>query len=186
MEIFYNQIRFGYEELKSYVSHYHLSIRELDAIYQYGGWLLDRMAGDLERILAYQFVENMNEECIERMERFLFISNSSGKTIEERRSIVAATLQSGGKLSSSKIRETIEALIGDDVNVDIEFTDQLLITVDAITADGVMHEAINDMLERMLTAHIAYTILYQVPLSGTIYFGSIIQTADIIEIRQMR
>jgi len=158
----------------------------MDAVYRFGGWLLDNMAVDLERILAYQFVDQMDLECVERMEEFLLIRNESGMTLEERKAVINAMLEPVGKLSATMIKELIASLAGPDVNVDIVFTNILSVVVDSLTADSIIHEALEAMFKKMLPVHIARSIIYQVPLKGTICFGSYMQMAEIIEMRQVR
>lgn len=186
MEMFFNQLRSGYEELTSYVSRYHCELKEMDAIYRFGGWLLDNMAADLESILAYQFVDMMDLESIERMEGFLEIRNETGKTLEERRAVVKARLEPVGKLSATMIRELIASLIGGDIGVDIVFTNILTIVVDSLIADGAIHEALEATFKKGLPAHIARSIIYQAQLGGIVYVGGFLQKADIIEMRQVR
>lgn len=160
MSVFNNDVRSGYEEIKSYYPTYYFDVKEMDANFKFSGWLADVMANGLELTVANQFVESMGEEMITRMEIFLSLTSNKSRPLEERRKMVSATLVGFGKMSGSRIKEVIKSFV--DANVDVIFNDEYLTIVVARKAAEYTVIFMNDIesiLGKQTPAHIARKII---------------------------
>lgn len=160
MSVFNNDVRSGYEEIKSYYPTYYFDVKEMDANFKFAGWLTDIMANGLELTVANQFVTSMGEEMITRMEVFLSLTSNKSRPLEERRKMVSATLIGFGKISGSRIKEIIKSFV--DATVDISFKDEYLTILVARKTTEYTVLFMNDIesiLSKQTPVHIARKII---------------------------
>lgn len=124
-DIFYNRERTGYEELTSYLPLYWKSILEMDANNKFAGYTLDRSAGDMEQLILDQFIETCGEKMLIRFEHFLKIYDTSGKSLDERKSYAKAKWIGSVKMTGTRIQAIIKAYCGCESTVAL--TDKELI-----------------------------------------------------------
>lgn len=185
MIVFNNQQRSGYEEIASYSPFYYRNIREMDAIFHLEGWLVDLMAKDMENMIAYQFLKNMDEESLTRYEIFLGVARNMVRTLNERKSYIYAMLIGAGKLSACKIERMVNQFPGCvcDYIVLVESTLHVsIVIIDELNID--IRDIIHELIKRKIPAHINADISFDNVMLGRIYFGSFMKDADILEIRQ--
>lgn len=185
MLVFNNQQRSGYEEIASYSPRYYRSIKEMDAVFQLAGYIIDHMAGDMENMVAFQFLKYMNDESLTRYETFLGINKDSNKTLDERKSYISAMLIGSGKLSADKIKTLVNqfpecvcenvVLEEDVLHIDIVILEELKRSV---------RDSIYELIGQKLPAHIIMDVFFYNTMEGQIYFGSTMCEADIIELKQ--
>lgn len=123
-DVFNNRQRSGYEELKTYQPLWWAQILEMRANNRFAGYTLDRMADDLEKLIANQFFDSCSEEMIERFEEFLGI-NGIGKDLEERRNNVQLTWLGGLKMNRTRIKSIVKTYC--DCKCEVYLTDAYLI-----------------------------------------------------------
>lgn len=157
MEVFYNNLRPGYDEIVSYGPRWWTEYREMDAVYRFAGWTLDLMAHWLERIVNNQFPAYADEDTIEMFERIMDIEYDTEMTLEERRRIVSAYYSGSGHLSRSVIKALVKAYTGQDSDV---YWDDLTLIIAFENSDN---EALSlgilqKILRRRMPVHIAYQL----------------------------
>lgn len=161
MLVFNNQQRSGYEEITSYGPGFYRDIKEMDAIYRFGGWTCDLMATDLENLVAMQFIKYMNDEALTRYEQFIGINKDYTNNLDERKNIVLAQCSSSGKISKTKIQTIVNSFAECKCQVSMEGAN---IIVDMMfkgdPAKYMSH--IREILQKSIPAHI-----------GIVYRGSI-------------
>lgn len=167
MLIFNNGQRSGYEEIVSYVPKFLTEIKEMDAIYHFAGWTLDVMAADLEKIISMQFIINMNDETLERFEKFLEIKTDSTMSIEERKIIAAAAFNNYGKMSKTRICEIVNSLAGCECDVVLK-NSVLIINMSFKNNPARYMSSIRKFLRKSVPAHIE--ILYSGRIDMSIIF----------------
>lgn len=185
MLVFNNQQRSGYEEIASYSPRYYRRIKEMDAIFRLAGWLTDLIAGDMEDMVAFQFLKYMDDEALTRYEAFLGVVKDPCKTLEARKSYINALLIGSGKLSAGKIIALMDQFSGcgcDGVVLEGSIL-HVSIVVDEGFDSGVRNE-IHDLIRRKIPAHISMDIAFDNAMNGKIYLGAVLEQADIIEIKQ--
>lgn len=185
MLVFNNQQRSGYEEIVSYSPRYYRSIKEMDAVFRLAGWIIDLMAQDMEDMVAFQFLEHMNDHVLSRYEIFLGITKDADKTLDERKNYVNAVLLGSGRISADRIASIVNQFAG-CVCEDVALTEDLLcisITVDK-SINLKTRESIYDLIKMKLPAHISVDIAFDNVVSLEMYFGATIEQVDILEIKQ--
>lgn len=161
MLVFNNQQRDGYDEIASYGPEFYKEIKEMDAIYQFAGLTIDQMAQSLEAFMSNQFIKEMNELSISRMEKFLFIIGTQNKTLEERRTLVQASWISSGKLSKTKISEIVNTFAECSCDVKLANSNiEILMTFKDNPASYIGY--IRKILNKAIPAHL-----------GIVYVGTI-------------
>lgn len=154
MLVFNNQLRSGYEEICSYSPSYYPAIKEMDAIFRFAGWTLDLMADDLEKVIAYQFINYMNDETLRRFERFMGILPNN-MSIEERKIIAYAAWTRTGKLSKTKIIAIVNTFVDCECQVSLNGS----ILVINMLIDDIQLKYINnirEMLQKSIPAHLSF------------------------------
>lgn len=185
MVVFNNQQRSGYEEIVSYSPRFYTKIKEMDAIFRFAGWTIDLMAADMEDLIAYQFINNMDKQLIERMEKFYNISPRIGSTLEERKRYLAAMYNSGNKMSASKLEHNLVTIIGKENSVNVSMPANLEIAIESLDESDKIYMMIKDYLDKVLPAHLAYDIIYDRPMNAKMYFGAVWQDDEIMTLRQV-
>ena len=185
MLVFNNQQRSGYEEIASYSPRYYRSIKEMDAVFRLAGWLTDLMAQDMENMIAFQFLEHMDNATLSRYEGFLEIPQDMGKTLAERKAYINALQIGSGKISSAKIKAMINQFYGcecDGVTLD---GSMLYISISTYAGlDVSVRNGIYNIMKQKLPAHLGMDISFYNYFGGDIYFGGMMCEADILEMKE--
>lgn len=185
MLVFNNQQRSGYEEIASYSPRYYRGIKEMDAVFRLAGWITDRMAGDMEDVVAFQFLKYMGSEALARYEAFLGIAADASKTLDERKEYISAVLIGSGKISADKISALVGQFSGCACEDIALAGDMLHIKIVAHKDMGLKAQCdIHNLIRQKVPAHIGMVVTFDRMMEGKIYFGGTIQEADIIELRQ--
>ncbi|MBQ8913914.1 MAG: DUF2313 domain-containing protein [Lachnospiraceae bacterium] len=165
-EVFYNRQRSGFEELQSYQPLYYRNIKEMVAINKASGYMLDRMADDLEKTFDEHFLNSCSEETLKMFEDFLEIDADYDTTIEDRKSVVKLKWQGGGKINRTKIKALIREYANCDCSVNL--TDSQLIIDMRFTDDPAQYmPAIRNVINNsQIPAHIE---IYYHGDSGVVY-----------------
>lgn len=181
--VFYNQTRSGYEELISYGPYFYKDILEMDANYQFAGKTLDIMADGLEKIISNQFIDFADEEAVRRYESWLGISSDATRSLNDRRKKVKLVWNGGEKLNGSLIKRLVSSYIG--CEPELIMTTHLIINIDVAPNDDAYIEDLKQQLDRMMPAHLAYSIFYNRILTSTMSLPVVWQDDEIFSIRQV-
>ena len=150
-----------YEELVSFYPAFYRDVLEMKAILEANGRVCDTVIDTINGILENAFVNSADEATISRLEAFLNVTPTAGSSLEERRRLVYSFFVGFGKMSASKIKETIRALTGADSSVSFEETDDagnnsLIIEFERGENPEISLDDINTVLSRKIPAHVAY------------------------------
>nr|DAH48471.1 MAG TPA: tail protein [Caudoviricetes sp.] len=181
--VFYNQTRSGYDELISYGPSFYKDILEMDANYQFAGRTLDIMADGLEQIVSNQFIDFAGEEAVRRYESWLGISSDTTRSLSDRRKKVKLVWNGGEKLNGSLIKRLVNSYIG--CEPELIMTTHLVINIDVAPNDDAYITDLKQQLDRMMPAHLAYSIFYNKILTSTMYLPTVWQDDEIFSIRQV-
>lgn len=179
MLVFNNQQRSGYEEIASYSPHYYRGIKEMDAVFRLAGWIIDLMAGNMEDMVAFQFLKYMDDEALTRYEAFLGIAKDPNKTLEERKAYINAMLIGSGKLSADKIKAIIRQFVDCECNIQLSGAELYINMTFKDNSDKYM-EYIRNLIKGKVPAHIE--IVYH----GAAGLDIVIQLIDIVTVERMR
>lgn len=183
MPLFNPDRQSNYDELRLMQPKYLANFVEMDAIFRAMGHVLDQMEADMELVFNNKFIKRKDKADLDEDCEYFGIVMDSGRTVEEKRNMLLATYIGKGKISGTTIRSVIATLLG-HVVVDIHMGTRLVITVDEITADQVIHGELESLFAARLPAQIAWEIIYQAAIIGGNYMAAAVQQADIITIMQ--
>lgn len=145
----------GYDELKDWTPVYWQAIKEADANLQFAGKTIDYMADALETWCKNMFIDTMDNEMLARMERFYYL-DGTGRTIEERRTILKATQSGSGRMNTARVKKIIEAYTGHDC--EISFADIYRVFVNVNGTTRKQRDDMRDSMYRQMPAHIKWYI----------------------------
>lgn len=121
MKRFYDrQYASNYDELISYYPRYYRDVREMVAILQADGKLLDGAQDAIEQVYNNNFIDYMDEQTVKVFESLLCIKQRKSRTLEERRRLIKAYFVGFGKLSATLLSEMIRAYTGSDPFIKFE------------------------------------------------------------------
>ena len=168
MNIFYNDLRSGYEEVAASGPSYWTEFKEMDAVYKFSGWTIDLMAHFLERLVQNQFVQYCDEKTLYMYEQILHL-NATGLPIDERRRAIAAALLGYGKLSAEDIAAIVKAFTGSDCYVAWDGTELRLNLANSET--GISYPSLIQILSNRIPAHIFFSLLSKYAVQADDYVG---------------
>lgn len=145
----------GYDELKSWTPTYWQGIKEADANLQFAGKTIDYMADALETWCKNMFIDTMDTEMLARMERFYYL-DGTGRTIEERRTILKATQSGSGRMNTARVKKIIEAYTGNDCEISFADIYRVFVIVNGTTRK--QRDDMRDSMYRQMPAHIKWYI----------------------------
>lgn len=183
-QVFYNQGRSGYDELISYGPYFYKDILEMDVNYRFAGKTLDIMAEGLEKIVSNQFIDFADEETIGRFENWLGIGTDTTRSLSDRRKKVKLVWNGGEKLNGSLIKRLVNSYIG--CEPELIMTTHLIINIDVASNNDEYIADLKQQLDRMMPAHLAYSIFYNKILTSLISLPVIWQDDEILCIRQVK
>lgn len=157
--VFNNQQRSGYDEMLSYSPNFYKQIREMDVNFRFAGSTLDTMAENMERVVADQFIDSMDEESIARMEKWLEIDMDTSKSIEDRRKKVKLFWNGGDKFCGSLIKSMVKSYTGCEETPSVRMTTHLTIMAQIKEENTVYISDLQELIERMKPAHILAEVL---------------------------
>lgn len=169
-----------YEEFVSFYPAFYRDVLEMKAILEANGRVCDTVIDTINGILENAFVNSADEATISRLEAFLNVTPTTESSLEERRRLVYSFFVGFGKMSASKIKETIRALTGADSSVSLEAIDDagnnsLIIEFERGKNPEINLDDINTVLSRKIPAHIAYETFLK-------YTSSlIVETKDVVK-----
>ena len=171
--MFYNNgFENSYEELISYYPAFYRNVREMKAILEAEGRLLDGCIGAANTMLDNAFIMTADEAMLTRLEAFLGIEEDDNRTLEERRSLVYSFFVGLGKLSASKLRASIGAFTDEAVSikferVDAEGNNALVVRIPRGKKNVFNYKDTITVLEKMIPAHVAYSVYftYSIPVA---------------------
>lgn len=157
--VFNNQQRSGYEELFSYGPYFYKDLLEMDVNYRFAGDTLDLMAEKLELLMQDQFIDSMDEQSIERLEKWLHIVTDRTKNLEDRRKKVKLFWNGGDKLSGRLIKSMVMSYTGCEDTPSVRMTNRLSIMAQIKDENTVFISDLVEQIERMKPAHILVDIM---------------------------
>lgn len=174
MKTFYSQERSGYEEIVSYGPQWWTQYREMDAIYQFAGWMLDLMASSLERLVNNQFPAHADEETIIMLEKLLKLEHEGDLSLEERRTMVQTYYFGSGKLSESSIKKLVKSYTGCECNVWLE-EDYFHIDIILDRPFTLFGSKIFDVIGNRMPAHLRHGFLLKDRIEAFLSVGCVIK-----------
>lgn len=139
-----------------------------------------------DRILFNQFQTTANEAGISRYEQMLGIVPGETDTLEMRKARVHDRWINKLPYTVRTLTDRLTELLGGDhkFSLQSDFKDayELVITVYSISNDP--EDDIRYILDSMVPANMVTGIVFESPHSGGPYFGAVMDTADIIELKQ--
>lgn len=150
-----------YDELITFYPRYYKEVFEMDAILRAHGGLADDLLDGAEHTLSNFFIDEMDEATIRSLEKWLDISLTASRTLEERRRLVKSFFIGMGKISATAIAEMIRAYTGADtycefLPFDENGNNRLYINFDRGDVDILYWSDIMQLLKRRIPAHIEY------------------------------
>jgi len=112
-----------HDELARWFPYWYRGVREMDALWNTWGVLLDRLQADIKQVLDNCFLVSCDETTIEMWEEFLGISMASPRDLENRRRFIMMHFGGFGKCSATKIKSIIKQYTGSDSTVAFEKCD---------------------------------------------------------------
>lgn len=179
---FYNHyFASNYDELITYYPRFYREVREMVAILKAHGGVADDLEAGIERIYSNSFIDDADEETIERLEEFLDVGLNRQRTLEERRRLVKSYFVGFGKVSASMLKEMIQSYTNADVDIyfepfDEERNNMLHIDFERGSEDTIYMDDILELLAKKIPAHIAYraNVVYRFPIGigrSRAYYG---------------
>ena len=161
MSIFNPYWKCNYDELITYYPRYYRDVLEMDAILHAEGRLADGLQNGIDLILMNNFIDGADEDTIGKFEQFLGLSLLKRRYVEERRRLVKSFFAGMGKVSATRIAETIRAYTGAETTCDFypfdeERNNRLDILFQRGNEETIYVSDIYTLLERMLPAHIEW------------------------------
>ncbi len=150
-----------FEELITFYPAFYRDVREMRAILETDGRLIDDVTRAINTVIDNQFVEKADESMITRLEAFLGLETDKNRPLVERRRLVRAFFVGFGKLSATKIAEAIRSFTGADSDVHFPRTDDagnctLVIEMHRGDIPEISYADIDTVLSKKIPAHIAY------------------------------
>ncbi|MCD8364696.1 MAG: YmfQ family protein [Clostridiales bacterium] len=163
MNLLNRQFDSCYEELIRYYPRYYLDVREMVAILKAHGAICDVLEDNIEQVYSNNFIDEMDEDSIARLESMLGIALNKSRTLEERRALVKAYFVGFGTVSASMIKETIYAYTGLEADItfepyDDEGNNRLKIDIPLGDGDASYISDILDLISKRIPAHIMYIV----------------------------
>lgn len=142
----------------------------------------------MHRILYNRFISTADEYGISRFEKILHIYPNKTDTLELRRMRVQNRWSNSIPYTMRVLAKKLIELLGGEHNFlissDFKTKYELVLTVYSIVEDDNISAEINHLFATMIPINIVTDIIYEGSFSGNIYYGAILQEAEILEIKQ--
>lgn len=165
MKQFYDrQFASSFDELISYYPRYYRDVREMVAILQADGKLLDGAQDAIEQVYNNNFIDYMDEQTVRELEVFLSINLDKTRSLDERRRLIKSFFAGFGRVSATLLKDMIHAYTNADVECIFEPFDEarnnmLYINFERGDEPTLYMSDILELLARKIPAHIIYTPL---------------------------
>lgn len=151
----------AYEELITFYPAFYRDVFEMRAILEAEGKIIDDATATINGVIENSFVESADEAMITRLEAWLHLDTDKSRPLEERRRLVYSFFVGFGKLSASKLKESLRAFTGADSNIYFAPTDKagnntLIIEMQRGENADISYSDIETVLAKKIPAHIAY------------------------------
>lgn len=161
MSMFNSYWKCNYDELITFYPRFYREVFEMEAILRAEGSLADGIQCGIEKMLMNNFIDEMDEDTLTKLETFLDLSMMKKRTVEERRRFIKSFFAGLGKVSETRIAEMIRAYTGADTKCDFYPFDEkgnnrLDIQFERGNAPVIYISDIYTLLAKMLPAHIEY------------------------------
>lgn len=105
----------AYEQISSFYPRWYLDIYEMNEILKIESLVATNIQNAIDLILDDHFLDTINEDKVTELEKYLGITSSTDRTIEERRNLIKTYFLGRGKLSVSQLVAIVKALSGGEV-----------------------------------------------------------------------
>ena len=181
MNFFNHHYENNYDELITYYPRFYREVREMVVILKAHGDVADNLEAGIERIYNNCFIDEADEQTIEKLEAFLDVGLNKQRTLEERRRLVKSYFVGFGKVSASMLKEMIQSYTNAGVDIyfepfDEERNNMLHIDFERGSEDTIYMDDILELLAKKIPAHIAYraNVVYRFPIGigrSRAYYG---------------
>ncbi len=161
----------NYDELITYYPRFYRDVYEMTEILKAHGRIADELEANIEQTFFNASIDYADEATITRLENFLNIYSTKGRTLEERKRFLKSFLIGFGKISASLICQMISAYTNAPVSCRFEpFDDEgnnlFYIDFQRASNETIYMSDILTLLARKLPAHIKYRpeIVYRFPI----------------------
>ena len=139
-----------------------------------------------EKMLCNEFIALADEDGISRFEKILKVYPSVGETLEDRRTRVQNRWFNLTPYTVRVLAARLSALLGKDYNFFVcqNFEKAYELVLIIYSMDDRQVEEVEYILSTIVPANIMTGIIYESLHKGDIYWGAVVNEADIIEIKQ--
>ncbi|MDR1692903.1 MAG: hypothetical protein LBR72_06045 [Oscillospiraceae bacterium] len=164
MRLYDNAPGGNYEELKTFYPVWYRGVLEMDALWRvFGGQLDDAQAG-IVRAIDNCFIRSADEPTVTGLEAFLSIRYTGTRTLNERRTAVAALFSGHNHIGEPEIRQIVGLFTAGVVGVAFGYG-VIGVTVDTVAGEPFQIEDCRAVLLKNIPAHLALmmTVIYTTP-----------------------
>ena len=154
-----NRLPSVYDELITFYPDYYRRIKEMQAILQAQGALLDGLVSAIDLVIDNNFISTAHEDMIERLESYLGIAPLSND-LEERRQYIMSYFVGFGHISASSLKLLIRTFTKEDSTVSFSLKDgnnNYILEISIIKKHGVNPdwETLYKLIDNRIPAHIS-------------------------------
>lgn len=175
-------------ELRQYLPPFMQSCRQMSAALEEENKEFNALWSSADEVLKNRFILSADEQGVEHFERLLGIIPGKGDTLESRRAFVQSRWFNKLPYTLRILSERLTQALGGDykfeLNVDFSKTYTVRLTVH--TTNDSENDNLKYILETLVPVNMMIDIIYEGVLEGTSYYGAVLQTAEIMTIRQRR
>lgn len=163
MRLYDNAPASYHDELASWFPEWYRHVKEMDALWNTWGILLDKLQADIRRVVDNCFLVSCDEETVTFWEDFMGIEMNIQHTLEERRRFVMTHFSGFGKCSATQIKGIIKQYTRSDAYLRFQPCDangnhELYILMENGEAGAAYLDDLHKILEKVIPAHIPVNI----------------------------
>lgn len=161
MRLYDNAPQNYHDECASYFPRWYREVREMDAIWQVNGAMLDQARKDILQVLDNAGIVGCDYDTVHKLEEWLDIRFSSPRTDEARKAYLLAQIAGLGHCSRTKIQSIIRQYTGAESTVTFEKIDDagnygLIVEFDRGNMTSFYLDDVNEAVRRIMPCHIQY------------------------------
>lgn len=145
----------------------------------------DTIWAAVDRVFNNRFIATADEYGISRFEKMLGISSAADEPLEIRRRRIQNRWFNITPYTVRTLRQKLAEMIGEHnfyIVMDADNCYRLILTI--YFTSKIQLEEVEYLLSVMVPANIVTDIIYESAHKGTIYYGTVMSEADIIELKQ--
>lgn len=158
----------NFEEMKTYYPVWYWDVNEMVAIWRVMGGKLDAIRAGLLQAVDNNFISTADESAIKDFEAFYRIAPSAYQALDERRSVLMASLMGQGSLSGDKIKEVVRLIANAESELELKSGSlYVLVTFENNPENPTDYiGTLRSTLERQIPAHLQLITQYALIPTG--------------------